>query len=247
VITLNVNGGNITSGEIKVLVRITNYDNAISGDSVLDYTLPIASNSILGGIKVGTGLTIDGTGILSTTYTYTLPIASDSILGGIKVGSGLSIDGSGILSVTPITLTTTGTSGVATLIGETLNIPDYSFTLPIASPSVLGGIKVGNGLSIDGSGILSSTITDTFTTATDYSYSIPANIVIFGVIVDSTVSYNLNIGTTVGGTDILNADPIAANVPLTISLMFYAKTNSTLYFSGITGSTKIIILKTTTP
>jgi hypothetical protein len=31
------------------------------------------------------------------------------------------------------------------------------YTLPIASPTVLGGIKVGTGLSIDGSGVLSST------------------------------------------------------------------------------------------
>ena len=64
------------------------------------YSLATASATILGGIKVGTGLSIDGSGVLSTTYSYSLPIASNSVLGGIKVGSGLSIDGSGVLSST---------------------------------------------------------------------------------------------------------------------------------------------------
>jgi len=64
------------------------------------YTLPIASDTILGGIKVGSGLSIDINGILSSSYAYTLPIASDTILGGIKVGAGLSIDGSGVLTTT---------------------------------------------------------------------------------------------------------------------------------------------------
>ncbi|MEO6304883.1 MAG: hypothetical protein ABIP51_17110, partial [Bacteroidia bacterium] len=35
VITLNVNSGNITAGQIKILVRATNYDTAISGDGVI--------------------------------------------------------------------------------------------------------------------------------------------------------------------------------------------------------------------
>ena len=65
------------------------------------YTLPIASASTLGGVKVGTGLSIDSTtGVLTANGGgYTLPIASANTLGGIKVGSGLSIDAlTGVLS-----------------------------------------------------------------------------------------------------------------------------------------------------
>ena len=86
-----------------------------------------------------------------------------------------------------ITLTTTGTSGAATFVGGTLNIPNYApdlsgyvptsrtitingttydlsanrswtidtYTLPIATPSVLGGVKIGSGVSIDPTGIIS--------------------------------------------------------------------------------------------
>jgi hypothetical protein len=64
------------------------------------YALPTASSTVLGGVKVGTGLEINN-GILSVTGgggSYTLPTASNTVLGGIKVGSGLSIDGSGSLS-----------------------------------------------------------------------------------------------------------------------------------------------------
>ena len=65
------------------------------------YTLPIASATVLGGIKVGQGLSIDSaTGVLTSSGGgYTLPIASANTLGGIKVGSGLSINAlTGVLS-----------------------------------------------------------------------------------------------------------------------------------------------------
>jgi len=62
------------------------------------YTLPKASASVLGGIKVGANLSIDADGILSAGNSYVLPTASASVLGGIKVGTNLSIDANGVLS-----------------------------------------------------------------------------------------------------------------------------------------------------
>ena len=75
------------------------------------YTLPTATTSVLGGVKVdGTTITISS-GTISAT-AYTLPTASGSTLGGVKVGTGLSIDGSGVLSAsgspTFTNITTTG-------------------------------------------------------------------------------------------------------------------------------------------
>ena len=59
------------------------------------YTLPIATATDLGGVKVGTGLSINSsTGVLQTTGGVSLPIASASVLGGIKVGNNLSINSS---------------------------------------------------------------------------------------------------------------------------------------------------------
>ena len=57
-----------------------------------NYHLPIASATTLGGIKVGTNLTIENDGTLNAESTeYNLPVASSSTLGGVKIGSGLSI------------------------------------------------------------------------------------------------------------------------------------------------------------
>ena len=75
--------------------RITLISNGSSGSS---YTLPTATTSTLGGVIVGTGLSVDMTGTLSA-ISYTLPTATTSTLGGIKVGTNLSIAG-GILSAT---------------------------------------------------------------------------------------------------------------------------------------------------
>lgn len=109
------------------------------------YTLPVATSTVLGGVKQGSGVTIDGAGVISAT-PYNLPIASGGALGGVKVGSGLAIAGDGTLSAT------------------------YSYTLPTATGSVLGGVKVGAGLAIDGGGVLSvaaaTLVTESGTTRT---------------------------------------------------------------------------------
>jgi hypothetical protein len=102
-ITLDLSGG----GGIALSLTTTGTSGVSTYDSGTGflnipnytYTLPIASGSTLGGVKVGSGLSIDGTGLLSAS-SYILPIASASTLGGIKVGSGLSIDGTGVLSST---------------------------------------------------------------------------------------------------------------------------------------------------
>ncbi len=75
-----------------------------------DYILPIATGSILGGVKVGELLSIDATGKLSATKqtdfnfteslktkleglkNYELPTASNVIKGGVKIGRGLTME-----------------------------------------------------------------------------------------------------------------------------------------------------------
>ena len=61
------------------------------------YTLPTASAETKGGVKVGSGLSMDGETLNATGYT--LPTASAETKGGVKVGTGLEIN-DGVLSVT---------------------------------------------------------------------------------------------------------------------------------------------------
>ena len=67
-------------------------DGTLNITEPIPYELPVASADTLGGVKVGSGLSI-ADGVLSST----LPTASADTLGGVKVGSGLSI-ADGVLS-----------------------------------------------------------------------------------------------------------------------------------------------------
>ena len=126
------------------------------------YTLPTASGTVLGGIKVGTNLSITDGVLSASDQTYTLPTASANTLGGVKVGSGLAINGQSVLSLSLPIATANALGGIR--IGSRLDIDaqgvlsasDQSYTLPTASGSVLGGIKIGSNLTIDNNGILSA-------------------------------------------------------------------------------------------
>ena len=122
--------------------------------------LPTASAEVLGGVKVGSGLSISE-GVLSADFSE-LPVAAANTLGGVKVGTNLSIDGDGILSSSSYTLpaATAGTRG-GVRIGTNISIREgttdmIDVTLPTASDETLGGVKVGSGLSIS-EGVLSTT------------------------------------------------------------------------------------------
>lgn len=73
-------------------------DDAISAGGG-GYTLPTASASTKGGVKIGSGLSMDGETLNNTNPTpYTLPTASSEVLGGVYVsGYGLTIT-DGVLS-----------------------------------------------------------------------------------------------------------------------------------------------------
>lgn len=79
-------------------------------DDTSTYILPIASETTLGGIKVGNNLTIEEDGTLNAAEGgYTLPVATASTLGGIKIGSGLNIN-DGVTSVITDAILSTSSS-----------------------------------------------------------------------------------------------------------------------------------------
>ena len=86
--------------------------------------------------------------------SYTLPVASNNTRGGIKLSS--STQGG-----TPNGITTTSGRTYAVQVNSkeqaVVNVPwtDTTYTLPTASSSTLGGVKVGSGLSIS-NGVLST-------------------------------------------------------------------------------------------
>lgn len=81
----------------------TNSEGKLTWDSVTvgsDYTLPVATDSTLGGVKVdGTTITVDSNGTIHGSSSYELPIASNTTLGGVKVdGTSITINSDGVIS-----------------------------------------------------------------------------------------------------------------------------------------------------
>lgn len=126
----------------------------------------ITSSALRGYVKSVNGVTPDDSGNVAISVSggggsggnYTLPTASGSTLGGVKVGSGLTINTGGVLSadVTASTLTayakTTELSEVAKSgsYDDLTNKPTIpsAYTLPNATSSTLGGVKVGSNISV---------------------------------------------------------------------------------------------------
>ena len=158
---LNANDANISNGTIT-----------IKGTSIT----PISSNDV--NITDGT-ITIKGTSIT--------PLTSDDVSledGTITIGEE---------SITPLTsddVSIDTDTNTITVGEDSITVPD-EYELPIADDDTLGGIKVGNGLSIDANGVLS----------TDGGYTLPiASDTTLGGI---KVGDNLTIDSTTG---VLSAD-----------------------------------------
>lgn len=156
------------------------------------YTLPTASTTVKGGVKVdGTTITADSNGVISAVAGgYTLPKATTSVLGGVKPdGTTITVDSNGVISsAASYTLpkATTSVLGGVKADGTTITVDSNgvissvsgSYTLPTASTTTKGGVLIdGTTVTIDGSGRIS---------ATQYSLPTASTTVLGGVKVDGT-------------------------------------------------------------
>lgn len=133
---LTNNSGYITNSALKGYVKSV---NGVTPDSSGDVTISVSGGGSSGG-------------------SYTLPTASSSTLGGVKVGSGLTINTSGVLSadVTASTLTAYAKTTDLSVVAKSGSYNDLSnkptipnaYTLPNATSSTLGGVKVGSNISV---------------------------------------------------------------------------------------------------
>lgn len=122
-------------------------------------TLALTSQLTTGTVTTVSVVTANGFAGTVATATSTPAITLTTSITGILKGNGTAISQAtaGTDYQVPITLTTTGTSGNATFTTGTLNIPNYTYTLPTASTSVLGGVKIdGTSITITG-GVISAT------------------------------------------------------------------------------------------
>ena len=134
-------------------------EDAVFTDTV--YTLPTASTTVKGGVMVdGTTVTADENGVISViggsdgTGAAVIAPATESRLGGILSGGDITVGGNGAVTVNSVNGKTVGTD-----VPEDAVFTDTVYTLPAASESVLGGVKVdGTTVTIDENGVISAAV-----------------------------------------------------------------------------------------
>ena len=130
--------------------RFVSNDQIIRWENASGYAMPMASDILLGGVKVGLGLSINPSGVLSVTKP--LNPASITNMGGIKIGSRVSVTDEGILSAT----VQSDENFTTELKDKLVSISPQA--IQAASTTLLGGIIVGQRLSVTPEGTLSAVI-----------------------------------------------------------------------------------------
>lgn len=140
-----------------------------------NYSLPSATTTVIGGVKVGSNITVTNGTIsltkanVTTALGYTPPTtnttygsATTTNLGLIRVGTTIVRDSDGKYNVVTSKLLTASTASAGLMSAEdkkklnNIAAGANNYSLPVATSSSLGGIKVGSNLSIS-SGVLSAT------------------------------------------------------------------------------------------
>lgn len=157
------------------------------------YTLPAATASALGGVKVGANLSVDANGEISGNYSAATTSANGLMsstdkakLDGIAAGAtAVTVDSAmSSTSENPVQnkVVYTALAGkVDTETGKGLSSNDYTdtektklsgieanannYTLPAATTSALGGVKVGANLAVDANGEISGNYSNATTSA----------------------------------------------------------------------------------
>lgn len=193
------------------------YNDLINKPAV--YALPVATTSVLGGVKAPSSnehLAIASDGTIDLTYdpiktingvspdpssgALTLPIATTSALGIVSVGTGLAITGPGVLSATLLTV-----NGAAPVTGNV--------TIPVATGSVAGTVKSSSVISVAGDGTLGLSAT------VNGAAFVAGNAVVIGLVTPIQVpaSSNLNTYQTCGLFYVLDANVASlTNAPSTL-------------------------------
>jgi hypothetical protein len=158
-ITLTTTGTSGAATFVSNVLNIPQYSGGGGSGTVTSVSLTAPS------IFTVTGSPVTTSGTLAISYSGTaLPVANGgsgaTTLTGVLKGNGTSAFTAATAGTdyqAPITLTTTGTSGAATFVSNTLNIPNYAFGS--GTVTSVGGTGTVNGITLTGTVTTSGNLT----------------------------------------------------------------------------------------
>lgn len=238
------------------LTRLWNYikdkgDSTYQPKGIYLTSIPIASSSTLGGVKIGSGLTVAEDGTISAAAQYTLPTASSSVKGGIKVGTGLTMSSETLNHSNSVTAKTAygSTATTASANGGSITVTDIKYD---AQGHITGSTDRTITLSQTTytlAGLMGSTAKGSATqpvywngsawTNTTYTLgkSVPADAkftdTVYTLPTASSTLGGVKTTSTVSATTGLTACPIIDGV------VYYKDTNNTYTLAELVGSTAI--------
>jgi hypothetical protein len=134
----------LTSSDVTTALTYTPYNSTNPAGYITAATLPTASTTVLGGVK------IDGTTIIISSGVISHPLAGTGTTNSSAHSDHTHTNASGIGGPYELALGNPGTSGYI-LSSTTTGIRSWvasAYTLPAATISTLGGIIVGTGLGV---------------------------------------------------------------------------------------------------
>ena len=238
------------------LTRLWNYikdkgDSTYQPKGTYLTSLPVASSSTLGGVKIGSGLTVAEDGTISAAAAYTLPTASSSVKGGIKVGTGLTMSSETLNHSNSVTAKTAygSTATTASANGGSITVTDIKYdaqghitgstdrTITLSQTTyTLAGLM---GSAAKGSATQPVYWNGSAWTNTTYTLgkSVPADAkftdTVYTLPTASSTLGGVKTTSTVSATTGLTACPIIDGV------VYYKDTNNTYTLAGLVGSTAI--------
>lgn len=203
-LTINAAAASVPLATVSVagIVKIGSGVNVAGDGTISVATYGAATVGTAGLVKPGLGMTVAGDGTLNVTAQ---PIATATVLGQVKIGANVNVAGDGTISVTLPVAATAGAIGLVKP-GTGLTVAAdgtlNAAAAAIATTTTLGNVKVGAGLTVAGDGTLAAT-------ATNYG---PATTLALGVV-------KVGSGLAVAGDGTLSASAAALATTTTVGVV----------------------------
>ena len=154
------------TGHVTGATSVTKSDITGLGIPGSDTTYSAATTAAAGLMSAEDKVKLNG--IATSANNYSLPSATSSVLGGVKIGSNISVSNgsislskanvTGALGYTPPTANTTYSAATTAAAGlmsaadktklDGIATSANNYSLPSATSSVLGGVKIGSNISV---------------------------------------------------------------------------------------------------